>query len=199
MKEINNELIRSFNPCYDPKAIGIDDSETLSVIEWVEKYRDVVNNQKDIIWLLCRNEFMSDKDMRLFAIWCARESFKLQTTVDQRSIDAVNCAERYANGKATDDELRAAKKAAWSAASSAAWSATESAVDSAARETAASAAWSAAWSATASAAESAAESALESAWSAAASAAESARSAAREAAREAQINKLLTYFKEETK
>jgi hypothetical protein len=26
-------------------------------------------------------EFMSDKDMRLFAVWCARESFKLQKSL----------------------------------------------------------------------------------------------------------------------
>jgi len=132
MKTINNELIRSFNPCYDPIVIVTDDNETLTVIDWVAKYRDAITNKNDIIWLLCRNEFLSGKDLRLFALWCARETFKSQESIDQRSIDAVNCAERYANGEATDDELIAAWSAAWLAAElaarpagSAAWLAAE--------------------------------------------------------------------------
>ena len=136
MKTINNELIRSFNPCYDPIIIVTDDNETLTVIEWVAKYRNAVKNKPEILWLLCRNEFLSDRELRLFAVWCAREVFKLQTSIDQRSIDAVNCAERYANGEATDDELSAARSAvesaAWSAARSAAGLAAMSAAESAA-------------------------------------------------------------------
>ena len=37
MKTINNEMIRSFYPCYDPSEKGIPDDEVLSVLEWVEK------------------------------------------------------------------------------------------------------------------------------------------------------------------
>ena len=37
MKTINNKLIRSFSPCYDPSEKGILDDEVLSVLEWVEK------------------------------------------------------------------------------------------------------------------------------------------------------------------
>jgi len=110
--EINNELIRSFKPCYKPETVTDSDEETLTVVEWVNKYRSKVRSQNDIIWLLCRKEFLSDRDLRLFAVWCARESFKLLESVDQRSIDAVNIAERYANGEADPNELFAA----WSAA-----------------------------------------------------------------------------------
>jgi hypothetical protein len=55
---------------------------------------------------------MTDKDMRLFAVWCAREALKLVDNPDERSINACDVAEKYANGEATDDEL----DAAWSAA-----------------------------------------------------------------------------------
>jgi len=169
---INNELIKSFSPCYNPASVGIPEDETLSVIDWVTKYRDVVNYKEDIIWLLCRKEFMSDRDMRLFAVWCARESFKLQESVDQRSIDACNVAERFANGETTEEELDTAESAAWSA-----WSAARFAESA---ESARSAAWSAA--------ESAAESAAWSAWSAA-------WSAPRSAPRSAQLDELMNYFK----
>ena len=104
MKTINNELIRSFSPCYDPSKYVTDENETLSVLEWVSKYRGTVPDE-DIIWLLCHEEFLSDKDLRLFAVWCAREALKLVENPDIRSVNACNVAERYANGEATDEEL----------------------------------------------------------------------------------------------
>ena len=177
---INNKLIRSFSACYDPSEVVTDDNESLSVYEWILKYRDKVKSPEDIVWLICRKDFMSDRDIRLFAVWCARESFKLQSSVDQRSIDAVDMAEKFANNLATEEELSAARSAAESAAESAAWSAGSAA---SAAWSAASAAWSAAWSA----------------GSAAESAAWSAESAAESAARSAQIDQLLTYFQSNIK
>ena len=130
MKTINNELIRSFTPCYDPSEKGIPDDETLPVLEWVEKYRGVVSDE-DIIWLLCHEEFLSDKDLRLFAVWCAREALKLVNNPDPRSIEACNVAERYANGEATDEELEAAADASYAAANAATNDAASYAADSA--------------------------------------------------------------------
>ena len=143
---INNELIRSFGSCYNPKSIGIPDNESLPVKQWIEKYRDKVKSKNDILWLICRNDFMSDRDLRLFAVWCARESFKLQSNIDPRSINAVNIAEQFANGSSTAEDLESAESAARSAAWSAAESAAESSAESAAR-LAAWSAWLAAWSA----------------------------------------------------
>jgi hypothetical protein len=128
---INNKLIRSFSPYYDPSEIGISDDESLAIKKWIEKYRNVVKNKEDIIWLICRPELMSDKNCRLFAVWCARKSFEGLTNIDPRSIEACNVTERYANGNATNDELLAARSATWSAAWSAAWSATRSEAGSA--------------------------------------------------------------------
>ena len=162
--KVSNRIIRRFHPCYDPAELGIKESEYLPIAEALEKYRDAVKNKEDIIWLLCREQFMSDKDMRLFAVWCAREALKLLKNPDPRSLNACDVAERFANGQATSDEL----DAAWFAARDAAWYAASDAAWSAARY----AAWSAAWYAT---------------WSAV-------RDATWSAARDAQIDKLLTYF-----
>ena len=169
MKTISNKIIRQFSPCYDPSKIVSDENEELTVVEWVNKYRKLVDSEADIIWLLCRKKFMSDRDMRLFAVWCARESFKLQESVDERSVNAVNMAEKFATGECTENDLSAARAAAWSAV----WSAESAAL---------SAAGSAAWSA-----ESAAE-------SAARLAVLSAEESVLSAAQSAQINQLLTYF-----
>ena len=62
-------------------------------------------------------ETWNDKSARLFACWCARQVWHLMT--DKRSRNAVEVAERHANGEATDEELAAA----WAAAGAAAWAA----------------------------------------------------------------------------
>jgi len=116
---INNDLIRSFGPCYNPSEVNIPEEETLSIVEWVEKYQDIVKKKEDIIWLLCRKEFMSDRDLRLFGVWCARSTYQYCENIDQRSITAVDIAEKFANGEANEQELSAARSAAWSAALSA--------------------------------------------------------------------------------
>jgi len=187
--KISNRIIRRFNPCCDPSELGSKESEYLPIVEAVEKYRSKIKNKSDIVWLLCRREFMTDRDMRLFAVWCAREALKLSENPDQRSLNACDVAERFANGEATSDELAAARCAAWDAAGYAAWNAAGNAAWAAARDAAGDAAWAAARTAARTAAGYAAwYAAGDSAWAAA-------RDAAWYAAGDAQIDKLLTYFK----
>jgi hypothetical protein len=106
-KTISNEIIRKFNPCYDPSKYITDENEELPIKDWVEKYRSIVP-AKDIIWLLSRKEFLSEKDLILFVVWCAREALKLIENPDKRSVEACDVAEKYANGEATKKELDAA-------------------------------------------------------------------------------------------
>jgi hypothetical protein len=86
------------------------------------------NNLDDALWAV-RCVKGSDRDLRLFAVWCARQVQHLMK--DQRSIDALNVAEKFANGEATQGELAAARDAAMDAA----------------RDAARAAAWDAAWAA----------------------------------------------------
>ena len=74
------------------------------------------NGIDDAIWAL-RAVPARDREIRLFSIWCARQVQHL--LADQRSIDALDVAERYANGAASKDDLasaRAAARAAYAAA-----------------------------------------------------------------------------------
>ncbi|WP_065493988.1 hypothetical protein [Burkholderia sp. CCA53] len=91
------------------------------------------NGLDDALWSL-RCVSGADRDIRLFAVWCARQVEHLME--DQRSKDALNVAERFANGEATEEERVAAWAAAGNVARDAAWDAARAA---------AGAAWDAAW------------------------------------------------------
>jgi hypothetical protein len=69
----------------------------------------------------CQAEKQYNSLWRRYAVWCARQVQHLMT--DQRSIAALDVAERHANGAATDEELDAAARAAARAAGAAAWAA----------------------------------------------------------------------------
>ena len=105
---------------------------------------DIANNNgiDDALWATRCLECHC-RDLRLFAVWCARG---VQHMIkDQRSIRAIDVAERFANGEATADELAAARAAARDAAWDAAWAAAWYAAWAAAWDAAWDAAWAAAW------------------------------------------------------
>jgi hypothetical protein len=179
--------IKSWRPCYDPsKYISTDFKGTAIKILNMDNIPF-----EDRLWCVLRSDIISEKVMRLFAVWSYRETLKFIKNPDPRSIKCANVAERYALGLATEEGLAAAYSAAYSAAESAAesaYSASDSAVESAesaaysASRSAEYSAYSAAESASRSAAESAVESAESATWSAVYSAVESATWSAAESA-----------------
>ena len=124
--------IKVYSPCsngwrkllkYLGKTVADDESLPFSVI--LDS-----NGLKDALWC-CRTAPEHNRVWRLYAVWCARQVQHLMT--DQRSLNALDVAERHANGQATDKEL----SVAWAAAKDA-WI-----TGDAARETAQAAAWAA--------------------------------------------------------
>ena len=121
------------------------------------------NGLDDALWCF-RAVDGRDKEIRLYAVWCARQVQHLMT--DARSLAALDVTERYANGEATEEELDAARDAAWAATrdaarGSGAWGAARAAAWGAARDVARGAAWDAARAATRDAALDAARAAQE--------------------------------------
>ena len=146
--------IRAHSPCEEGwekllKHLGKTkaDDEPLSLLTILDS-----NGLDDALWCLRAVEGR-DKEIRLYAVWCARQVQHL--IQDTRSLAALDVAERYANGEATVEELDAARDAApgsalgaalgaawgaaWWVARSAAWCAAEDAVSDAE--------WDAAWNA----------------------------------------------------
>lgn len=76
------------------------------------------NGLDDALWC-CRSVPEYDKTWRLYAVWCSRQV--QHHMKDQRSITALDVAEKHAHGLATDEELAAASSAAWAAAMDVAW------------------------------------------------------------------------------
>ena len=162
------------------------DDEPLSFATILES-----NGLEDALWC-CRVEPQYAKEWRLFAVECARRVQHLMH--DPWSLAALDVAERYAHGLASDEELRAARCAAadaarsasqdeaWGAARGAAWGAAWDAAADAAAGAARGAAWGAAWDA---------------AWGAAAGAAwDAAYDTALDAARKEQSSTFLKYVTE---
>jgi len=114
--------IRAQGPCSDgwnKLLAGLGkkkaDDDVLSYARIVE-----INGIDDALWA-CRAEPQHAKEWRLFAIWCARQVEHLMD--DPRSVAAINVAERFAYGAATQGELDEARDAARAAAWAAAWAA----------------------------------------------------------------------------
>ncbi|CAJ5913042.1 putative bacteriophage protein [Burkholderia pseudomallei] len=141
-----NKLVRSIQG----KAFSAEDADRNSYIPFKHDAEipllDILksNGFDDALWTLrCISD--ADRDLRLFAIWCARQVEHLMQ--DQRSKDALNVAERFANGEATDEERAAARDAARGAAGAAARAAARDAAWATARAAAWATAWGAAWAA----------------------------------------------------
>ena len=107
--------IRSKSPCREGweellKHLGKKkaDDEPVSLKTILES-----NGLDDALWCL-RAVDNAEREARLFAVWCARQVQHLMK--DQRSIDALDIAEKFANGEATQDQLDAARAAARAAA-----------------------------------------------------------------------------------
>ena len=90
------------------------------------------NGLDDALWCLRAVEGR-DREIRHYMVWCARQVQHLMT--DPRSINALDVAEKFADGLATQEELdaalAAANDAANDAASDAAWAASDAAGDAA--------------------------------------------------------------------
>ena len=110
---------------------GYGDNTPISIATVIDS-----NGLDDALWCLLAVKG-HQREMRLFAVWCARRVEPLMA--DERSAMVGAFVERHANGVATDAELVAARRAAWDSA----WEAAMDSVMGAAMGTV----WDTAWDA----------------------------------------------------
>ena len=167
MKKITRELLRDWYACYsDDRIHELVPVEGLTPAQVLDRTDVPV---EDRLWVVLRESVIPRRELHLLACKWAREALAVVGNPDPRSVAAIDCAERFARGKATTEELAAA----WDSACAAACDAACDAARDAACDAACSAACDAAWAAARAAARAAA-------WAAA-------RAAACDAARAAQV------------
>lgn len=112
--------IRAHSPCTDGwgrllAGLGKTraDDEPLPYARVLE-----INGIDDAIWC-CRAEPQYSREWRLYEVWCVRQVEYLMA--DERSVRALEVAERHANGLASDRDLAAARDAAGTAARETTW------------------------------------------------------------------------------
>lgn len=107
--KITKTLIRKLKLWYDPSEF-MPNRERILIKDFIIKYRNSLKSNGDMIWIVCRKEFMEDKEMKLFAVWCTRKALEFIENPDARSVEVCNVIERYINGHATEAELSAARQ-----------------------------------------------------------------------------------------
>ena len=144
MRKITITQIMKWEPCYSENEIaeffkncGFKKSATP-----LEIAKSDHEKKEDLLWILLRPEIIPEKDLHLIACDFAELALKRERKAGREphpdSWNAIKIKRLWVEGKATDEELLAARsavEAAWSAtwsAAEAAWSATRSAARSAA-------------------------------------------------------------------
>lgn len=104
--------IRSWKPCYDPSKYLPEN--------WQGTAIDILKqdgiSHSDKMWCIVRAKsgLLSTLNKQLFAIWCARQAQPL--TEDPRSIQALDTAELFLQGRCTKKVVKSADAAAYAAA-----------------------------------------------------------------------------------
>jgi len=98
-------FIKHFRPCSEGTSFALACSSPEEV--WLKA------KPTDLIWIATRKGVLTDKELRLFTVWSARQVQHLMK--DPHSLAALDVAERFANGQATIEELKEAGQQAYTA------------------------------------------------------------------------------------
>ena len=175
MNSITYEEFLKFNPCWLKTEEGAARLKEIGARKERWTALDILAlddvSAEDKLWAVLREELIDARILHEFACWCAEDALNHVENADERSWNAIKVKRAWLRGEASDEELAAARAAAWDAA----------------RAAAESSAWYATWYATLTAARTAAEAAARAA----------AEDAARTAAWERQAERLKGMLMEE--
>ena len=101
--KLTYQIIKNLNPCYDPNKYI---QET-----WQGSLIDVLSMKnvpaKDRLWVCVSHGFITDRQLHLYGLACARMSEKY--TTDTRVKQCNDVIEKFLRGKATRQELKEAQ------------------------------------------------------------------------------------------
>ncbi len=96
-----DQIVRTYSQ-FPPPQVHLPVDYAAPISEAIQEFRYKVH-AKEIVWVLCREEFMPEADLRGFCLWMARQVATL--IVDARYLHAIEIARRYLKGDATEEEL----------------------------------------------------------------------------------------------
>jgi hypothetical protein len=146
MLTVTVEQFEKFGPCWLEDAEGRKKFRLLAKIRNEWSALDILNlpneqvSPEDKLWAVLREEFIPAPVLHEFACRCAEQALSLVGNPDPRSVAAIAAKRAWLKGEINDEQLDAARAAAWDAARDAAWDAAWAAAWDAARA----AAWDAA-------------------------------------------------------
>jgi hypothetical protein len=119
MNSVTRQQLRDWVACYSNERIAeLVPEDGIAPLAVCELDIPIL----DKFCVLLRPEILPDRKLRQFACWCASRALRRIPSPDPRSRRAIRVAGRYSVGKASDQELAAARAAA-RAAAAAAWDA----------------------------------------------------------------------------
>ena len=148
MKTVTPEQFKEFGPCWLETAEGRKRYARVAAMrdEWsaldVLALDGVSNGDK--LWAVLREEFIDAPVLHEYACRCAEYALTFVREPDSRSIAAIEAKRKWLRGEISNDDLTAARAAAWDAARAAADAAARAAAWAAADAAARAAAWAAA-------------------------------------------------------
>ena len=133
-----SEFLKKHDACGEGFKWAVENCKTME---------EVWNTAKPewFIWLATREGVLPEMDLHRFACWSVRQIWDMLK--DERSRNAIEVKERWIEGKATDEELAAARDAVRDIAVAATRAATRAAARVTAQDAARAATWDAAWDA----------------------------------------------------
>ena len=136
MKTVTPEQFKEFGPCWLETAAGRKRYARVAAMrdEWSALdvlALDGVSNE-DKLWAVLREEFIDAPVLHEYACRCAEYALTFVREPDSRSIAAIEAKRKWLRGEISNDDLTAARAAAWAAACDAACDAAWAAWDAAA-------------------------------------------------------------------
>ena len=120
MKTVTPEQFKEFGPCWLETAAGRKRYAQVAAMrdEWSALdvlALDGVSN-KDKLWAVLREEFIDAPVLHEYACRCAEYALTFVREPDSRSIAAIEAKRKWLRGEISNDDLTAARAAAWDAA-----------------------------------------------------------------------------------
>ena len=132
MKTVTPEQFKEFGPCWLETAAGRQRYARVAAMRDEWSALDVLAlegvSNKDKLWAVLREEFIDAPVLHEYACRCAEYALTFVREPDSRSIAAIEAKRKWLRGEISNDDLTAARVAAWAAAG-AAWTAADAARD----------------------------------------------------------------------